>query len=175
MLTINISGKDTCCIGTGIPSNLSSYKMFWNWVTLYPVLRGKDSWSLDISAGGLVSALLVKVQKITALPKTRKSRFGGFLNMIGMADSPDTANSCMNIRVSEGNGQAAKAICSSNLCTTFFGHRVGTKMWIPATSLEEGYQSLPGYKMMWMLNKRMTQQLKALFRRSYFGHIFDMD
>ncbi|CAA2961411.1 Hypothetical predicted protein [Olea europaea subsp. europaea] len=59
-----------------------------------------------------------KVRKITALPKTTKSRFDSFLNMIGMANSPDSANSCMDIRVSEGNGQAAKDICSINLGTT---------------------------------------------------------
>ncbi|CAA2991102.1 Hypothetical predicted protein [Olea europaea subsp. europaea] len=59
-----------------------------------------------------------KVRKITALPKTTKSRFDSFLNMIGMANSPDSANSCMDVRVSEGNGQAAKDICSINLGTT---------------------------------------------------------
>ncbi|CAA2955163.1 Hypothetical predicted protein [Olea europaea subsp. europaea] len=64
---------------------------------------------------GLPSQVAKFSKKITALPKTTESRFGGFLNMIGMADSPDTTSSCMNIRVSEGNGEAAKDICSINL------------------------------------------------------------
>ncbi|KAL2547248.1 hypothetical protein Fot_16512 [Forsythia ovata] len=67
---------------------------------------------------GLPSQVAKFSKKITALPKTTKSRFGGFLNMIGMDDSPDSANSCMDVQVSEGNGQAAEDICSINLGTT---------------------------------------------------------
>jgi hypothetical protein len=57
-------------------------------------------------------------QKITAIPRRRKSKFNGFLDMIGLGTASSSTKDCMDVLVTETNGPSATDICNIKLTTS---------------------------------------------------------
>ncbi|KAK4413549.1 protein NEOXANTHIN-DEFICIENT 1 [Sesamum alatum] len=91
---------------------------------------------------GLPSQVANFTKSLTAVPGTKRGRFGGFLNKIGMADSPDKEKNCMDIRVKEMNNHTAMDLCSINLtAAAMAAPQKDTKKWTgPAVKM-----SLPSF------------------------------
>ncbi|KAL7094084.1 hypothetical protein ACP275_11G079500 [Erythranthe tilingii] len=66
---------------------------------------------------GLPSQVANFTKSVTALPATKRSRFGGFMNKIGLADNNNnnSMKNCTNIQVNEMNNHTATGICTINL------------------------------------------------------------
>ncbi|KAL8519997.1 hypothetical protein ACS0TY_010796 [Phlomoides rotata] len=67
---------------------------------------------------GLPSQVANFTKSVSAIPMTKRSRFGGFLDKIGMSYSPDDMKNCMDIQVKKMNNHKATDICSINLTAT---------------------------------------------------------
>ncbi|KAI3467803.1 hypothetical protein Pfo_024466 [Paulownia fortunei] len=91
---------------------------------------------------GLPSQVANFTKSVTALPGTKKSRFGGFLNKIGIAESPDNKKNYMDIQVKEMNNHTAMDICSINIsAAAMAAPQNDTKKWMgPAVKI-----SLPSF------------------------------
>ncbi|KAL6493082.1 hypothetical protein OROGR_032841 [Orobanche gracilis] len=64
---------------------------------------------------GLPSQVATFAKSVTSLRGKTRSLFGGFLNKIGMADSRDNMNNCIDIQVKEMRNHTSMGICSINL------------------------------------------------------------
>ncbi|KAJ4850110.1 hypothetical protein Tsubulata_004535 [Turnera subulata] len=64
---------------------------------------------------GLPSQVAKFSKRIKALPKQQKSKFGGFINIIGPAPARSCPNDGMDVEVTEINGPSAAEICNINL------------------------------------------------------------
>ncbi|EYU28450.1 hypothetical protein MIMGU_mgv1a011238mg [Erythranthe guttata] len=65
---------------------------------------------------GLPSQVANFTKSVTALPATKRSRFAGFMNKIGLADNNNNSmKNCTNIQVNEMNNLTATGICTINL------------------------------------------------------------
>ncbi|XP_057773867.1 protein NEOXANTHIN-DEFICIENT 1 isoform X2 [Salvia miltiorrhiza] len=63
---------------------------------------------------GLPSRVANFTKSAREIPGTKRSRFGGFLNKIGMSDS---MKSCLDVQIKEMNNHTAMDLCSINLTT----------------------------------------------------------
>ncbi|XP_011086872.1 protein NEOXANTHIN-DEFICIENT 1 [Sesamum indicum] len=91
---------------------------------------------------GLPSQVANFTKSLTALPVTKRGRFGCFLNKIGMADSPDKEKNCMDIRVKEMNNHISLDLCSINItAAAMAASQNDTRKWMgPAIKM-----SLPSF------------------------------
>ncbi|KAH6771124.1 hypothetical protein C2S52_015927 [Perilla frutescens var. hirtella] len=64
---------------------------------------------------GLPSQFANFTKSVSAIPGTKRSRFGGFLNKIGITDPPDNMTNSMDIQVKEMNNHTSMDLCSINL------------------------------------------------------------
>ncbi|XP_024448859.1 protein NEOXANTHIN-DEFICIENT 1 isoform X4 [Populus trichocarpa] len=70
---------------------------------------------------GLPSQVAKFSKKITAIPRRRKSKFNGFLDMIGLGTASSSTKDCMDVLVTETNGPSATDICNIKLTTSVPG------------------------------------------------------
>ncbi|CAK7336063.1 unnamed protein product [Dovyalis caffra] len=70
---------------------------------------------------GLPSQVAKFSKKTTALPRQTKSKFNGFLDMIGLGTARFSTKDCMDVLVTEINGPSATDICNINLTTVVPG------------------------------------------------------
>ena len=56
-------------------------------------------------------------QRITPVPRQTKGEFDGFLNMIGVGTTIHHSKDCMDVQVTEVEGQASSDICNIKLIT----------------------------------------------------------
>ncbi|KAJ7010155.1 protein NEOXANTHIN-DEFICIENT 1-like isoform X1 [Populus alba x Populus x berolinensis] len=70
---------------------------------------------------GLPSQVAKFSKKITAIPRQRKSKFNGFLDMIGLGTASSSTKDCMDVLVTETNGPSATDICNIKLTTSVPG------------------------------------------------------
>ncbi|GAV71465.1 PPR domain-containing protein/PPR_2 domain-containing protein [Cephalotus follicularis] len=66
---------------------------------------------------GLPSQVARFSKRITSIPGKPKSKFSGFLNMMGMGTTVGSPNDCMDVQVTEISRPAATDVCSINLTT----------------------------------------------------------
>ncbi|KAH8522408.1 hypothetical protein H0E87_003150 [Populus deltoides] len=70
---------------------------------------------------GLPSQVAKFSKKITAIPRQRKSKFHGFLDMIGLGIASSSTKDCMDVLVTETKGPSATDICNIKLTTSVPG------------------------------------------------------
>ncbi|XP_011036164.1 PREDICTED: uncharacterized protein LOC105133759 isoform X3 [Populus euphratica] len=91
---------------------------------------------------GLPSQVAKFSKKITAIPRQRKSKFNGILDMIGLGTSSSSTKDCMDVLVTETNGPSATDICNIKLTTSVPGVKFdkwkgpAIKMSLPSFSIE---------------------------------------
>ncbi|XP_024448875.1 protein NEOXANTHIN-DEFICIENT 1 isoform X7 [Populus trichocarpa] len=97
---------------------------------------------------GLPSQVAKFSKKITAIPRRRKSKFNGFLDMIGLGTASSSTKDCMDVLVTETNGPSATDICNIKLTTSVPGVKFdkwkgpAIKMSLPSFSIECRYTFL---------------------------------